>query len=220
MVRCAIIGSQARGMPLAAMAALSRVCYLPRHGGGVPPLARPGRSAQQGGPAIPEGERHHWKYDASRVASRAEITGYYRGVGQVNNHAVAKEIDKLGWVYIQDKKILMARSYHKATYYIPGGKREAGESDQAALIREIKEELSVDLLADSIVSLGEFRGQADGKPAGVRVKIHCFRGEFSGELAANAEIEHIAWLTYADRARCSLVSAKILAALNAQGLID
>ncbi|WBF43896.1 NUDIX hydrolase [Serratia rubidaea] len=138
----------------------------------------------------------------------------------MNNNVVAKKIDKLGWIYIQNKKILMARSYNKSTFYIPGGKREAGESDRAALVREINEELSVDLMHDSIILFGEFSGQADGKAQGVVVNIRCFTADFSGELKANAEIEEIAWLTYADCHRCSVVSVQVLNALKEMQLID
>lgn len=81
------------------------------------------------------------------------------------------EIDKLAWLYIQNKQLLGARSKGKNTYYIPGGKREAGESDEQALIREIKEELSVDLIPSTIKYAGTFKAQADGKPDGVMVKM-------------------------------------------------
>jgi 8-oxo-dGTP diphosphatase len=59
-------------------------------------------------------------------------------------------IDKLAWCCIKDKRLLGARSKGKNIYYIPGGKREEGESDHEALIREIKEELSVDLKPETI----------------------------------------------------------------------
>lgn len=45
-------------------------------------------------------------------------------------------IDKLAWIYIKDKKILSTRSKGKDAWYIPGGKRELGESDHEALFRE------------------------------------------------------------------------------------
>jgi len=59
-------------------------------------------------------------------------------------------IDKLAFLHIKNGRLLLARSQGKDTYYIPGGKREDGETDQAALIREVKEELSVDLQPDTI----------------------------------------------------------------------
>ncbi len=54
-------------------------------------------------------------------------------------------IDKLAWLTFKDQQLLCARSHGKHIYYIPGGKREAGESDEAALMREIEEELAVAL---------------------------------------------------------------------------
>lgn len=55
-------------------------------------------------------------------------------------------IDKLALLYIEDGKLLCSMSHGKDTCYIPGGKREAGESDEQALRREIMEELSVELV--------------------------------------------------------------------------
>ncbi len=65
-------------------------------------------------------------------------------------------IDKLAWLTFKDQQLLCARSHGKAIYYIPGGKREAGESDEAALMREIEEELSVTLQADTLRLACEF----------------------------------------------------------------
>ncbi|MFD2512564.1 NUDIX domain-containing protein [Pontibacter locisalis] len=57
-----------------------------------------------------------------------------------------KLIDKLAWIEIRDGKILSTRSKGRTKYYIPGGKREAGETDFQALYREIQEELSINLI--------------------------------------------------------------------------
>ena len=43
----------------------------------------------------------------------------------------------------------------------PGGKIEIGESPEKALIREIKEELSVDLIPNSIKYMETFTAQAE-----------------------------------------------------------
>lgn len=130
------------------------------------------------------------------------------------------EIDKLAWIYIQNKQLLVARSKGKEAYYIPGGKREPGESDHEALLREIKEELSVDLNPATIEYLNTFKNQADGKPEGVMVKMTCYLADFSGELKANAEIEELAWLNHKDIAKCSLVTKVIMHWLKDQGKID
>lgn len=130
-----------------------------------------------------------------------------------------KEIDKLAWVCIKNKQILCARSNGKDSYYIPGGKREKGESDQEALIREIKEELLVDLLAETIEYVGTFSAQAHEKPDGVVVKITCYRADFSGEIQANAEIEEVIWVSYEEKDRCSPVTKIIIDWLKSEGMI-
>ncbi len=120
------------------------------------------------------------------------------------------EIDKLAWLHVRSKQLLFARSKGKSTFYIPGGNRESGESDAAALIREIREELSVDLLPDTLVHACTFSAQADGKPAGTIVRNTCYFAECLGEPVASAEIEELAWFSYGDRERCSPVAKLIL----------
>lgn len=88
----------------------------------------------------------------------------------------------------------MTRSKGKEAWYFPGGKREVGESDESALIREIKEELTTDLRPETIRLFGKFKAQAHGKPEGVFVQNTCYFSEFSGEFKPSAEIEEIAYL--------------------------
>ena len=61
-----------------------------------------------------------------------------------------KKIDKIALIYIKDKKILSTLSKGKDTYYLPGGKREESESDEETLIRECKEELTIDINKNTI----------------------------------------------------------------------
>lgn len=133
---------------------------------------------------------------------------------------MANEIDKLAWLYVKDKRLLGARSIGKDVYYIPGGKREAGESDKDALIREIKEELSVNLIPETIQYVETFKAQAYGKPNGTAIKITCYLAEFTGDLKANAEIAEISWLSHADKIQCSPVTQDIMDWLRAKELIN
>ncbi|APR78882.1 NTP pyrophosphohydrolase including oxidative damage repair enzyme [Minicystis rosea] len=130
------------------------------------------------------------------------------------------EIDKLAWIHIRDKRLLGARSRGKSTYYLPGGKREPGESDEAALTREIKEELSIDLVPGSLRYIHTFRAQADGKPEGTQVKMTCYEADFRGEPVPAAEIEELRWLSHADVVRASAVTKIILDWLAANGSIE
>lgn len=126
-------------------------------------------------------------------------------------------IDKLAWLHIVDGKILCAVSKGKDAYYLPGGKREPGETDHQALIREIQEELSVDLIPATIRFAGVFAAQAHGKPQGTIVRMTCYEAGYQGALAPASEIAAADWLSYADRGKCSLVVQIIFDWLRDQG---
>ena len=128
-------------------------------------------------------------------------------------------IDKLALLQVQDNRLLMVRSQGKALFYLPGGKREAGESDTQALCREIAEELAVTLDPDSLQHQVTLSAQADGKPAGTLVRLTCYTGHYAGTPQPAAEIAELAWLGLADRARCSAAALQVLEWLQAQGLL-
>lgn len=128
-------------------------------------------------------------------------------------------IDKLAWIHIHDGRLLAVRSRGKDAFFLPGGKRETGESDEQALVREVEEELSVRLRPETLRPLHVFEAQAHGQPAGVLVRMTCFTGEYTGELRAAAEIEEVAWLDHRDRERMSLVTRIIVDWLREQRLM-
>jgi len=129
-------------------------------------------------------------------------------------------IDKLAWVHIVDRKILSTRTRGRDTYYIPGGKREGQETDHQALIREINEELSIDLMPEGIAFVGTFEGQAHGKPEGVLVRMTCYQGPYLGEIRPAAEIEEVVWFRHRDKDRSSPVDEIIFDWLRERDLID
>jgi 8-oxo-dGTP pyrophosphatase MutT (NUDIX family) len=131
-----------------------------------------------------------------------------------------KVIDKLAWLHIVNRKILSTRSRGKDTYYIPGGKRESGESDHEALIREIREELSVELDPTKLKFVGTFEAQAHGKAEGILVRMTCYEGPYTGVIHAAAEVEEVVWLHHADRERSSPVDKIIFDWLKEQDMID
>ncbi|NML39595.1 NUDIX domain-containing protein [Chitinophaga sp. G-6-1-13] len=131
-----------------------------------------------------------------------------------------KIIDKLAWIEIKDKSILSTKSFGKQKYYIPGGKREQGENDEQALCREIQEELSVELEAETLKFVGTFEAQADSHPDGVYVKMTCYMANYKGALKESAEIENFKWLKYADKDKISEVDKLIFDFLKDQNLID
>ena len=129
-------------------------------------------------------------------------------------------IDKLAWTCIQDRKVLFARSKNKDLFYNPGGKREVNETDAEALMREIKEELNVDLISSTIKYLTTFKAQAHGKPEGVLVEIKCYTAGYNGTIVPSSEIEEVAWFTSADMNRTSPTGQLTLHWLREQNLVD
>lgn len=130
------------------------------------------------------------------------------------------EIDKLAIIIVKDRKVLGTFSRGKDVFYIPGGKREPGESDEQALMRETKEELCVDIIPKTIRYYGTFRAQAHGKPDGIMVKMTCYTADFVGNLQPGDEIEKIVWLTSKDIEAAPPVDKLILEDLKSRGLIE
>lgn len=131
-----------------------------------------------------------------------------------------KEIDKIAFIYIKDGKILSTLSKGKDTYYIPGGKREENETDEQTLIRECKEELTIDIRKETIKYYGTFEAQAHGKAEGILVRMTCYMAEFEGELKPDSEIQEMIWLDYSNlNVKISPVDQLIFKDLYEKGFI-
>ena len=126
-------------------------------------------------------------------------------------------VDALAWVRIEERRLLAVRSVGKSAFYLPGGKREAGESDLDALLREVREELTVSLLPDTVVGVGTYRAPAHDYPAGTSVDLVCYSGDFEGEIKAAAEIEEVAWLGIEDLERCAPAVRLVMEELQERG---
>ena len=132
---------------------------------------------------------------------------------------MSNPIDKIAWLHLRDGRVLSTRSRGKERYYFPGGKREPGETDQQTLLREIKEELTVDLAPASLRYAGTFEAPAHGHPTGVLVRMACYYAAYAGTIQPAAEIEEVAWLSYRHRPQVSAVDQLIFDWLRAQVLL-
>ena len=130
------------------------------------------------------------------------------------------KIDVLALICIKDKKILNTKTKGKDMFYLPGGKREKGETDAEALTREIDEELNVKLLPGSIKLLCAFEAQAHGKPEGVVVRATCYTADFDGEPKASSEIAEIRWLSYADAEKTPPLGRMVFDWLHERGMLE
>ncbi|MBV9844389.1 MAG: NUDIX domain-containing protein [Kutzneria sp.] len=133
---------------------------------------------------------------------------------------MATLIDKIAWIHLVEGRVLGARSRGKDVYYIPGGKREPGETDLDTLVREIDEELCVAIIADSAIHVGTYEAQAHGHVAGVTVRMTCYTADHRGTPVPSSEIEELAWLAYADRDRVAPVDQIIFDDLHRAGRLQ
>mmetsp|Transcript_25896 Transcript_25896/g.29814 ORF Transcript_25896/g.29814 Transcript_25896/m.29814 type:complete len:163 (-) Transcript_25896:590-1078(-) len=130
-------------------------------------------------------------------------------------------IDKLALILVTNRKQLVARSRNKSVFFTPGGKREDGESDSQALLRECKEELIIDLTPETIRPYGVFQAQAFGKPEGTMVRMTCYTSDYSGELQPSAEVEELRWIdSTCPHNDLSVTGIMILEDLKEKGLVD
>lgn len=128
-------------------------------------------------------------------------------------------IDKIGYVLIKDRKLLLSWETGKTAWILPGGKREAGETDLEALKRELKEELNVELIPESAKFFEVFEGQAHGKPEGVMVRIICYQGDYIDEFKPQPPVERIGWVTSKEK-KLSIPGKKLIKYLKEKDLID
>jgi len=130
-----------------------------------------------------------------------------------------KVIDKIAWILLREGRVLSTRSRGKTVWYIPGGKREAGETDLEALAREVREELSVEVDVAQARAVGVFEAQAHGHAEGVVVRMSCYTAPYRGELAPAAEIEEMAWFSFCDWERSAPVDKLIFEHLRGLRLL-
>ena len=93
-----------------------------------------------------------------------------------------KNIETVALIHIKDKKLLLVRPKSKKIFYMPGGKRDEGEDNLKALIREIKEEIG--LISEIKKLIGVYR--IDNDPRGVHLDI-IYEGELNGEIKLSQE---------------------------------
>ncbi|HUD19066.1 MAG TPA: NUDIX domain-containing protein [Patescibacteria group bacterium] len=108
------------------------------------------------------------------------------------------KIVAVGYVYIRRRKLLLVRSKQKQAFYLPGGKPQSGENDIQTLTRELREELSVEVIGSSIQPVGIFQAEAYGEPPGTEVMLRCFSGVHTGRMRPSSEIEEIGFFSYSD----------------------
>ncbi|MGN6460247.1 MAG: NUDIX hydrolase [Pseudolabrys sp.] len=85
-------------------------------------------------------------------------------------------------------RMLLVRKRGTAAFMQPGGKREPGEGDVAALMREVDEELGCRVVPQTVRHLGEFEAPAANEP-GYQVRAAIYALEIDGTVVPAAEID-------------------------------
>ena len=90
-------------------------------------------------------------------------------------------------------RVLLVRKRGTAAFMQPGGKRDPGEDDIAALSREILEELGCGVVGASVRPLGEFDAIAANEP-GFRVQACLYGIDVTGDITPSREIDETIWV--------------------------
>lgn len=103
-------------------------------------------------------------------------------------------IRKTAAVIIKDKKILLVNGNRQNFYWTPGGKIEVNESPEDTNVRELKEELNVNVTNQKYYFTYLSDKEEDNKTREVQV----FFVEYEGKLKCGAEVDSIRWISRKD----------------------
>ena len=92
-----------------------------------------------------------------------------------------------------DGRVLLVRKRGTSAFMQPGGKRDTGENDVAALSREIAEELGCRVTINSAQALGVFDCAAANEP-GFQVRAAVYAVDVEGVIEPAAEIDQVVWV--------------------------
>jgi 8-oxo-dGTP diphosphatase len=93
----------------------------------------------------------------------------------------------------EEGRVLLVRKRGTLAFMQPGGKRDAGETDVAALSREIVEELGCRVDQATARALGIFECAAANEP-GYQVRAAVYAINVEGAISPQAEIDQIVWV--------------------------
>lgn len=103
---------------------------------------------------------------------------------------------KIGLCTVREGRILLCRKRTlQSKLILPGGRIEAGETAEACLRREVREELGAQVAVDALWRLGTYQDRAasDDPREHKTVEIVLYRGTLTGEPVASAEIAELVW---------------------------
>ncbi|GAA3592207.1 NUDIX domain-containing protein [Gibbsiella greigii] len=114
--------------------------------------------------------------------------------------------------YIESGKVLLVRVRENTLWYFPGGKVAVGETPSTALIRELSEELNINVKPADIRFLTEITGpNHDGSDT---VRLYIYTLDELPPCRPGSEVREIRWFTLLDENLMAPAVIKTLKALN------
>lgn len=128
-------------------------------------------------------------------------------------------------VVTRGKKLLVERSpgRGKNIFVAPGGKLEKDETHEQALVRELKEEMNIDVKESDIELFSVDEAEAANNPGQKVIMKTYLVKKWKGKIQPGAEVEELAWVTTKDIGRKpigSIFEHSIMPELKKQDLID
>jgi 8-oxo-dGTP pyrophosphatase MutT (NUDIX family) len=135
------------------------------------------------------------------------------------------DIHKAAGVIIRERKLLVCHGKGKDTFVSPGGKIEEGETPKQALIRELKEELRLDVGEEELEPFGTFYAWSAGaENVGKRICMEVFMvTTVVSDITPDNEIDEIRWVTSElpkEFALGSIFAHEVIPKLKEMNLID
>lgn len=93
-----------------------------------------------------------------------------------------------GLLVIKENQLLLAYSKKKNAWYLPGGKIDPDETAEQAIVRETKEELSIDLLPEQLQYYCHLSAPAYGEQGNTIMEQDCFLYNLTEKVVPNNEI--------------------------------
>lgn len=141
--------------------------------------------------------------------------------GVTNDNMV--DMYKAGGILIKDKKTLVNHSRGKEYFITPGGKLEAGETARQALVRELKEEFTIDVDEADLEPFGTWSAEAANHPGQIVHIEHFIVKKWRGEIRPDNEVDDIRWIDSRVPPEIKVGSIfvnEIIPRLKKRGLID
>lgn len=152
------------------------------------------------------------KYNSNVIIfhSHKEADDYIKGITQGVDLTLKIDLGyfnhRVAAVIIKDNRLLAQKNIADNSYYLVGGRVSFGESTEEALVREIKEELKIDISSYKPLWINECFFTESGKQyheIGMyyivdieNMEFNCFENDF--EINESNRINHFSWLNIDD----------------------